>query len=108
MKNFIAYLIIFLLSLFLFISVRSCNEQKKAKVSSQIALERQMRYGNAIPLEVIKTKTDTVWKTLVNTYKPTIAKDDIAVSGGISPAYIDSISRALNVASDKITSLTKA
>lgn len=108
MKKFIVYGIIFLLSLFLVVSVRSCNKQKKAAVSAQNSLLRLAQHGQIVPLPIIKTKVDTVWKTPVSTYKPTMAKEDVLNSGGISPAYIDSISRALNVASDKITSLTKA
>lgn len=108
MKKFITYLVIFLLSVFLVVSVRSCQKQKRATISAQNSLLRLAQNGLITPLPVIKTKVDTVWKTPVSTYEPTIAKGDVAVSGGISPAYIDSISRALNVASDRITSLTKA
>lgn len=108
MKKFITYLVIFLLSVALVISVRSCNQQKKATISAQNSLLRLAQHGQTMPLPVIKTRVDTIWMSPISTYQPTISKEDVITSGGISPAYIDSISRALNVASDKITSLTKA
>lgn len=108
MKNFVTYVIIFLLSLSLIVSIRGCYNQKKATVSAQSALLRLSQTGAIMPLPVIQTKTDTLWKTVFKTYQPTITDGDVSLSGGISATYIDSISQALNIASDKITSLTKA
>lgn len=108
MKQFILTFIIFVLSALLIMSVRSCNTERQEKEAAKEMFQQALKNGPKAPLVPVETVYDTVWQAERNTYEPTIIAADDNLSTGISAAYVDSISRALDISQKNVTDLTKA
>src|SRR5690606_17165353 len=107
MRTFILYLTIFVLGALLLMSVRTCHhERQEAKRAKEIA-QQAIKNGPAAPLVPVEIIRDTIFKTQIYTYRPTEIEHDDDLSIGISPAYVDSISRALDVSDKEIVDLTR-